>query len=144
MPNSLPLTDNYYDILRQQPSMLDLRAPVEFNKGAFSHSYNLPLMSDSERAAVGTCYKQQGQQAAITLGHELVAGDIKQSRIASWQGFTQAHPNGMLYCARGGLRSQIVQQWLADTGVIYPRIKGGFKALRSAAISVINLSLIHI
>lgn len=137
-PNHLPLLDNYHDILRQQPALLDLRAPVEFSKGAFKHSHNLPLMSDNERAAVGTCYKQQGQQAAITLGHQLVAGEVKHARIASWQQFAQTNPNGMLYCARGGLRSQIAQQWLADSGVIYPRIKGGFKALRNAAIEVIN------
>ena len=49
-----------------------------------------------------------------------------------------AQPHGLLYCARGGLRSQIAQQWLAETGVVYPRLKGGFKALRQAAVNVIS------
>ncbi|MDP5137140.1 tRNA 2-selenouridine(34) synthase MnmH [Rheinheimera baltica] len=138
MSVSLPLSDNYDAILRQRLPLLDVRAPVEFAKGAFSHSQNLPLMNDAERTAVGTCYKQQGQQAAIALGHQLVCGDIKQARIASWQVFSDTHPNGMLYCARGGLRSQIAQQWLADVGVMYPKVKGGFKALRRAAINVIE------
>ena len=138
MAASLPLLDNYHDILRQQLPLLDLRAPLEFAKGAFCHTQNMPLMSDTERAAVGTCYKQQGQQAAITLGHKLVSGEVKQARVAAWQHFTKANPTGMLYCARGGLRSQIAQQWLADSGVKVPRVKGGFKALRRAAITVIE------
>ncbi|WP_301003944.1 tRNA 2-selenouridine(34) synthase MnmH [Arsukibacterium sp.] len=138
MAFDLPLADNYLQILRQQLPLLDLRAPAEFSRGAFTGSVNLPLMTDDERAAVGTCYKQQGQQAAITLGHQLVQGEVKASRVEAWRSFALRQPDGLLYCARGGLRSQIAQQWLADAGVIYPRVKGGFKALRQAAISVIT------
>ncbi|MBZ9610445.1 tRNA 2-selenouridine(34) synthase MnmH [Rheinheimera maricola] len=137
MGRDLPLPDNYHQILQQQLPLLDLRAPLEFSRGAFANSCNWPLMTDAERAAVGTCYKQHGQQAAISLGHQLVQGEVKQRRVQSWVAFTKANPEGMLYCARGGLRSQIAQQWLADTGVVYPRVKGGFKALRQAAINVI-------
>jgi tRNA 2-selenouridine synthase len=138
MTTDLPLTDNYRQILFQQLPLLDLRAPAEFNRGAFRGSVNLPLMTDTERAAVGTCYKQQGQQAAITLGHQLVQEELKANRIKAWHDFARANPQGMLYCARGGLRSQIAQQWLADAGVNYPRVKGGFKALRQAAVAVID------
>lgn len=137
MTPNLPLTANYHAILQQQLPLIDLRAPQEFSRGALCGSINLPLMTDTERAAVGTCYKQQGQQAAITLGHQLVQGQVKAARVQAWAEFAKAHPNGMLYCARGGLRSQIAQQWLADAGVIYPRVQGGFKALRQAAINVI-------
>lgn len=138
MATDLPLTENYRQILYQQLPLLDLRAPAEFNRGAFSGSVNLPLMTDDERAAVGTCYKQQGQQAAITLGHQLVQAETKTVRVQAWHDFARANPQGMLYCARGGLRSQIAQQWLAEAGVDYPRVKGGFKALRQAAMSVIT------
>ncbi|MDH1573410.1 MULTISPECIES: tRNA 2-selenouridine(34) synthase MnmH [Pseudomonas] len=112
--------------------MMDMRAPVEFAKGAFPGVVNLPLMTDQERQKVGTCYKQQGQAAAITLGHQLVSGTIKRERLHAWASFAKAHPDGYLYCARGGLRSLIVQQWLRDeAGIAYPRIKGGYKALRT-------------
>ena len=112
--------------------MLDVRAPVEFAQGAFPGVQNLPLMGDAERHAVGTCYVQQGQNAAIALGHELVKGELKAARIAAWVAFAQANPQGALYCFRGGLRSQISQQWLADeAGIAYPRVHGGYKAMRS-------------
>lgn len=112
--------------------MMDVRAPVEFGQGAFPGAVNLPLMNDSERQQVGTCYKQQGQQAAIALGHALVSGATRQARIEAWEGFAKAHPQGVLYCFRGGLRSQITQQWLkTEAGVEYPRVVGGYKALRT-------------
>lgn len=112
--------------------MMDMRAPVEFAKGAFPGVTNLPLMNDLERQKVGTCYKQQGQAAAIALGHQLVGGATKQARLEAWVAFTQAHPEGYLYCFRGGLRSQIVQGWLRDeAGIRYPRISGGYKAMRN-------------
>ena len=112
--------------------MMDARAPVEFSKGAFPGVMNLPLMDDLERQKVGTCYKQQGQDAAIKLGHQLVCGELKAARIAAWAAFARANPQGYLYCFRGGLRSQLVQQWLKDeAGIDYPRVIGGYKAMRT-------------
>lgn len=125
-------TANYREVFLSGAPLMDTRAPVEFAKGAFPGAVNLPLMNDAERQAVGTCYKRQGQEAAIALGHRLVSGEIKAGRVEAWARFVQAHPEGYLYCFRGGLRSQIVQQWVeAATGVRYPRIVGGYKAMRN-------------
>lgn len=130
---------DFHDIFLNDRPMMDVRAPVEFNKGAFPHTVNLPLMNDIERQKVGTCYKQQGQEAAIALGHRLVSGDIKAQRIAAWREFARNHPDGYLYCFRGGLRSQLSQQWLKDEGgIAYPRIIGGYKAMRTFLIDTIE------
>jgi tRNA 2-selenouridine synthase len=110
--------------------LIDTRAPVEFALGALPGAVNMPLMTDDERSQVGLCYKQQGQSAAIALGHALVQGDIKAERVKAWADFAAKHPEGYLYCFRGGLRSQISQQWLAEAGCDYPRIVGGYKAMR--------------
>ena len=128
MPTNL--TDYRHIFLNDVP-MMDVRAPVEFGQGAFPGVTNLPLMDDGERQQVGTCYKQQGQEAAIALGHQLVSGATKRQRIEAWAQFARAHPQGVLYCFRGGLRSQIVQQWLLnEAGIDYPRVVGGYKAMR--------------
>lgn len=123
-------TDAYLSLFLQDTPMIDTRAPVEFAQGAFPNAVNLPLMSDEERARVGTCYKNRGQDAAIELGHKLVSGDVKAQRVQAWLAFARAHPGGYLYCFRGGLRSQICQQWLREAGCDYPRITGGYKAMR--------------
>ncbi len=133
---------DYRDIFLNDIPLMDVRAPVEFDKGAFPHTLNQPLMNDIERQKVGTCYKQHGQQAAIELGHSLVSGSIKQQRIEGWAAFARANPEGFLYCFRGGLRSQITQQWLkSEAGIEYPRVIGGYKALRNFLIDTTESAL---
>lgn len=131
-------TTDYASLFLADAPLLDTRAPLEFARGAFPGAINLPLMTDEERAAVGTCYKQKGQDAAIALGHELVHGDVRDARIASWRDFAHTHPHGYLYCFRGGLRSQLVQAWLQEAGVAYPRITGGYKAMRRFLIDLLE------
>lgn len=123
-------TSEFRRLFLNHTPFIDTRAPVEFAKGALPGSTNLPLMSDQERAAVGTCYKHQGQDAAVALGHSLVCGEIKAQRVNAWVEFAQRNPQGYLYCWRGGLRSQICQQWLHQAGCVYPRVAGGYKAMR--------------
>ncbi len=125
-----PDTAHYLELFLNDVPMMDLRAPVEFEKGAFPTAINLPLMTDEERHLVGTRYKEQGQDSAIKLGHELVSGETKAQRLQQWLAFTHAHPQGYLYCFRGGLRSRTTQQWIKEAGVEFPLIKGGYKAMR--------------
>jgi len=131
MSKSLTQLQDFRTLVTSDTPMFDTRAPIEFTQGAFPHTQNLPLMSDKERELVGTCYKNKGQDKAILLGHELVQGEVKQARLDAWLEFIKTHPDGALYCFRGGMRSQIAQQWIFEaTGTDYPRLKGGYKALR--------------
>lgn len=135
-----PDSDDYPRIFLQDVPLIDVRAPIEFQQGAFARAVNLPLMIDSERQAVGTCYKQHGQQAALALGHRLVNGKLREQRTAAWLAACAERPAGYIYCFRGGLRSQLVQQWLHEAGVDYPRITGGYKALRNYLLGVLTQS----
>ena len=126
----MKLVNNFNEIFLNDIPLIDTRAPIEFNRGSFANATNLPLMTDSERSAVGTCYKEQGSDAAVALGHQLVSGTIKEQRVKAWIDFVEGHPKGALFCFRGGMRSEISQSWLSDRGIEYPRIKGGYKAMR--------------
>ena len=119
-------------IIKESRPLIDVRAPVEFAQGALPGAVNLPLMIDDERHQVGIAYQQQGQAAAIELGERLVSGDVKQARLAAWQAYVADHPDALLYCFRGGLRSQIAQRWLEEAGTSRPRLEGGWKAMRHA------------
>ena len=127
---SRPDTDDYLNLFLNDSPLMDVRAPVEFAKGSFPCAENAPLMNDEERHRVGICYKEKGQDEAIKLGHQLVSGDIKAQRIEAWNRFIARHPEGYLFCFRGGLRSRLTQQWIKDSGIDYPLVKGGYKALR--------------
>ena len=130
---------NFQELFLSNRAMIDTRAPIEFARGSFPGAVNLPLMTDDERHQVGLCYKQQGQQAAIVLGHQLVSGDTKAQRIQAWADFARANPEGLLYCFRGGLRSQITQQWLkSEAGIDFPRVAGGYKAMRTFLLETID------
>lgn len=128
----------FLPLLRDDTPLLDVRAPVEFQKGAFPAAYNIPLLNDEERTQVGTMYKQAGQDAAITLGHRLVSGHSKAQRLLAWEQWLHAHPGAWLYCFRGGLRSRTVQQWLGEAGIHCHRVPGGYKAMRQALIDTIE------
>ncbi len=111
--------------------MIDVRAPVEFTKGAFPSAKNIPILDDQQRELIGTRYQTDGQDAAIALGEQLASEAIRQQRVNEWQAFTETHPEGVLYCFRGGLRSKTAQRWLYErTGIAYPLVEGGYKALR--------------
>lgn len=116
--------------LRDRP-LIDTRAPIEFERGSFPGAVNLPLMTDVEREQVGIRYKEQGEHAAVALGHELVSGHVKEDRIAAWIEQVKRNVNAALFCFRGGLRSQTVQAWLASEGYHLPVVDGGYKALRA-------------
>ncbi len=124
-------TNNYRQIFLSDAPMIDLRAPSEFEQGAFPTATSIPLMDDEQRRAVGICYKAHGQQKAIELGHELVQGASKDDLVSLWKKFAEKHPeNGFFYCFRGGLRSKTSQQWLQQAGIDYPLVEGGYKAMR--------------
>ena len=124
-------SSTFEQLFLEDRPLIDTRAPIEFTRGSFPSAVNLPLMTDDERQQVGICYKEQGEQAAVELGHQLVSGDIKEARITTWIDQVKRHENAALLCFRGGLRSQTVQSWLAANGYQLPIINGGYKALRS-------------
>jgi len=134
-----PQFDDLASLFLNDVPMLDVRAPVEFEQGAFPNAINIPLMTNEEREAVGIRYKEQGQDAAILLGAELVAEEEQTDRKKQWATFFAENPKGLLYCFRGGLRSKISQQWILDeTNVDYPRVTGGYKAMRRFLIESIE------
>jgi tRNA 2-selenouridine synthase len=137
----LPQIEDYHSILLNDTPLLDVRAPVEFDQGSFPSAENFPLIDNQEREVIGIRYKNLGQDEAIKLGHELVRDEVKSERVQHWQDFFEQNPHGVLYCFRGGMRSKISQQWIYEqTGTIYPRVKGGYKAMRRFLIDELEIS----
>ncbi len=134
-------TGQYLDLFLNDTPLMDVRAPVEFDQGAFPNTQNIPLLDDEQRAIIGKQYKDAGQDEAIELGLKLATPDIRKQRLADWKSFVEKHPDGYLYCFRGGLRSRTTQAWLKEQGVEYPLIVGGYKAMRRFLIEQLALSV---
>jgi tRNA 2-selenouridine synthase len=125
-------------VLAETAIAIDVRSPLEFAQGAIPGSINLPILFDEERHQVGTAYKKLGQDSAIELGHRLVNEHStfpKSVRVDSWiaaiQGGSKSGEKPVLWCWRGGLRSQIAESWLKERGIQVERVRGGYKAIRA-------------
>ena len=129
--------DNRINIIKNSTPLIDLRAPIEFIKGAFPSSVNIPILNNNQRAQVGTKYKNQGNDAAERLGFNLLKNE-RNKKVHLWKKFINKNPTAYLYCMRGGKRSQIAKSWLSDDGINVPIIEGGYKALRNTAIGILN------
>lgn len=128
----LKTTNDFHSIVINEIPLIDVRAPIEYEKGAFPNAVNLPIMDDLERKQVGTTYKHEGNEAAVSLGYDLVSGKNREAKVNAWINFIHEHPNALLYCFRGGQRSRISQEWISSAlGRPIERLEGGYKAFRN-------------
>lgn len=110
--------------------LLDVRAPVEYEQGSFPMAENIPILDNRQREETGICYKNHGQTAAIEMGKSFYPPARLAEKVANWQQWIEKHPGACLYCFRGGLRSRLSQEILANHGIKIQRIAGGYKAMR--------------
>jgi len=133
-------TEDYRRLFLEDVPLMDVRAPVEFSRGAFPMATNLPLLDDEQREQIGIRYKNAGQEEAIRLGLEMATDEIREQRLQGWRAFYESNPDGYVYCFRGGLRSRTTQQWMREQGLDYPLVVGGYKAMRRYLIDELERS----
>ncbi|MBD1913752.1 MULTISPECIES: tRNA 2-selenouridine(34) synthase MnmH [unclassified Leptolyngbya] len=112
--------------------VLDVRSPSEYAQGHIPGAISFPLFTDAERAQVGTCYKQEGRDAAVELGFAIAgpkfAGFIQQAKALAGDRRIRVH------CWRGGMRSGAVAWVLEMAGFQVTTLIGGYKAFRRWAL----------
>jgi len=117
--------------------IIDVRAPAEFAEDHLPGAISLPVLSDEERARVGTIYKQVNPFTARKLGAALVA----RNAAAHLLGPLADKPGGwrpLVYCWRGGQRSGSFATILAQIGWRVETIAGGYKAWRSLVVKAVH------
>ena len=90
---------------------------------------NLPVLSDEERAQVGTIYVQESPFLARKLGAALVA----RNAAAHIEGPLAGHDGGwrpLVYCWRGGQRSGAFATILSQIGWRVEVLEGGYQSYR--------------
>jgi len=109
--------------------IIDVRAPLEFADDHLPGAISLPVLSDAERAHVGTVYKQQSPFLARKIGAALVA----RNAAAHLETVLADRPGGwqpLVYCWRGGQRSNSFASILAQIGWRVSVLQGGYKTWR--------------
>lgn len=118
--------------LRKDLPVVDVRSQGEFQQGHMRKAINIPLLNNEERIAVGTDYKQKGQQEAIRTGFKLVGPRL--SDIISETERLIPNKELLVHCWRGGMRSNNFCQFVQMAGLKPQSLKGGYKAYRSRAL----------
>jgi len=128
----MPLSPVY----TQQPwaetytEIIDVRSPSEFAADHLPGAINLPVLDDAERAEVGTIYKQVCPFTARKTGAALVAKNISHHLI---EHFASKDKNycPLVYCWRGGQRSNSMAVVLTQIGWQVTVLQGGYKTHRA-------------
>ena len=118
--------------LRKQLPVVDVRSQGEFQEGHIPDAINIPLLTDEERVAVGTDYKQKGPNEAIKTGFRLV-GPRLLDMVNEAEGVARGKEL-LVHCWRGGSRSTNFSQFIGMAGMKSYTLKGGYKAYRSLAL----------
>ena len=115
-------------------TIIDVRAPSEYAEDHIPGAINLPVLSDEERARVGTIYVQDSPFLARKLGAALVARNVAQhlegplaDREGGWR--------PLVYCWRGGQRSGSFATILQQVGWRVSVLEGGYQSYRRQVVS---------
>lgn len=121
----------YYLLLNNSPPLIDVRSPLEFEKGHIPGATNIPLFTNEERAHVGTVYKQVNPEKAYELGLDYVTPKL-ESFVTEAKALKGQNQTLFIHCWRGGQRSQAFAKHLLDNGITSVKvIEGGYKAYRN-------------
>lgn len=117
-------------------AILDARSPGEFADDHLPGATSCPVLSDAERARVGTLYKQVSAFEAKKVGAVLVAKNIAThietrflDKPKDWR--------PLVYCWRGGKRSGAFTHILREIGWDAHRLDGGYKAWRQHVVAAL-------
>jgi tRNA 2-selenouridine synthase len=112
-------------------AIIDARSEGEHAEDHLPGAINWPSLNNAERIRVGTLYKQVSPFEAQKIGAALVARNIAghierevMDKPKSWQ--------PLIYCWRGGKRSNSLALILGQIGFKVFLLEGGYKAFRAA------------
>ena len=110
-------------------AVIDVRSPSEFQDDHIPGAINIPVLSDQERAEVGTLHKANAFEGR-RLGAALISRNIARHLQ---EGILADQPPSfapLIYCWRGGQRSGALARVMAETGWVVTVLEGGYKTYR--------------
>lgn len=128
MPRSPYFTEQPWN--ETYSEIIDVRSESEFAQDHIPGAINLPVLDDAQRAKVGTLYKQVCPFEARKIGAALVAQNIA-THLNIYFAKKEKDYRPLLYCWRGGQRSNSMALVLNQVGWHTTVITGGYKTYRT-------------
>ncbi len=110
-------------------AVIDVRSPAEFAEDHVPGAISLPVLSNEERAEVGTLYVQVSRFTARKIGAALIARNVArylETALKDKDGSFRP----LIYCWRGGQRSGAMATILSQVGWRTAVLAGGYKTYR--------------
>ncbi len=115
--------------LADYDEIIDVRSPAEFAEDHIPGAINAPVLTNEQRAEVGTLFTQVSPFVAKKLGAALIARNIAQ-HLETLFSDKPKQWKPLVYCWRGGQRSGAMAHILAQVGWSVSRLDGGYKSYR--------------
>ncbi len=116
------------DFLQTSQPIIDVRSPAEFAQGHIPSAINMPLLSNEERALIGTLYKQESQEKALLEGLK-ITGPKFADFVSKAVKMTESEIS--VYCWRGGMRSSFMASLFSLANLNVSLLDGGYKSYRN-------------
>ena len=109
--------------------IIDVRSPEEFRIDHVPMAVNMPVLSNIERAEIGTIYVQKSRFLARKKGAIFVSKNIAH-HLENELSEIDSNFRPLIYCWRGGQRSRAFAQICSEIGWQTHILKGGYKSYR--------------
>ena len=109
--------------------IIDVRSPAEFADDHVPGAINLPVLDNDERARIGTIYVQESRFVARRIGAALVARNIAGHLDGALKDKPASYAP-LIYCWRGGQRSNAMATVLSQVGWRPTVLAGGYRTYR--------------
>lgn len=113
----------------ERAAIVDVRSPKEYAQDHIYGAINLPILDDDERALIGTIYKQEGKEYAVEQGLDITQGKMSDF-LERFRQLKEGYEQIVIYCFRGGMRSQSISEYLYLQGIPVMKLHRGYKAYR--------------
>ena len=110
-------------------AVIDVRSPAEFAEDHVPGAISLPVLSNQERAEVGTLYVQVSRFTARKVGAAIIARNVAHHLETALKDKDGAF-RPLIYCWRGGQRSGAMATILSQVGWRTAVLAGGYKTYR--------------
>ncbi len=117
--------------------LIDVRSPAEYAEDHVPGAVSLPVLSNEERAEVGTIYTQVDRFLARKIG----AAHVSRNAAAHLEGPLSQKDGAwrpLVYCWRGGQRSGSFASILAQIGWRVDTLEGGYRSYRRLVVAAVH------
>ena len=110
--------------------LIDLRSEGEYEEYTIPGAINIAILNNEERKAIGTVYKNESEDKAKMMAVKAASEKLPYIYETIKQ-LEDKHEKVVLFCARGGMRSTVLDKLLVSLGSKVYKLKDGYKGYRA-------------